>query len=49
MATYGPYIWSCYALTLIGLVWIGWSARSSWRQALQHARRRAQSVEARDA
>jgi heme exporter protein CcmD len=42
MGGYGPFVWSCYALTLAVLVWIGLSSRRQLAAELVRARRRAQ-------
>lgn len=42
MGNYGPYVWSSYGLTLLSLIAVAWSARSSWQQQLKLARRRIQ-------
>ena len=43
MGGYGPYVWSCYGLTLVVLVWVGWSSRRQLRDEIVLARRRAQN------
>jgi heme exporter protein CcmD len=42
MGGYGPYVWSCYVLTLAVLVWLGWSSRRQLRDEIVLAKRRAQ-------
>ncbi len=44
MGAYGAYVWSCYGLTLLGLLWMFFSARRDWAHELQQARRRAQAA-----
>jgi heme exporter protein CcmD len=41
MGSYGAYVWSCYGLTLIGLLFMLVAASSSWRTELKQAQRRA--------
>jgi heme exporter protein CcmD len=41
MGSYGAYVWSCYGLTLIGLLFMLIAASSSWRTELKQAQRRA--------
>jgi heme exporter protein CcmD len=43
MGKYGAYIWPCYGLTFVVLVWLAWSARRGLREQILHARRRAQA------
>jgi heme exporter protein CcmD len=38
--TYASYVWSCYGLTLVCLIWLAWYVRNRWQEALTHARRR---------
>ena len=42
MSGYGAYVWSCYGLTLIVLIWNAWSARRGLREQIVSATRRAQ-------
>lgn len=42
MGGYGPYIWSCYLLTLIVLVGLGLRSSRQLRLEIVSARRRAQ-------
>lgn len=42
MPTYGGYVWSCYGLTLVALVWLAWTVRRRWQDALTQARRRTE-------
>ena len=42
MGGYGPYVWSCYCLTVAVLAWIGWSSRRGLEEELLHAKRRVQ-------
>jgi heme exporter protein CcmD len=46
MGSYGVYVWSCYGLTLLGLVLMAVASKHSWRIELQHAQRRAQTAKA---
>lgn len=43
MSGYGPYVWSCYGLTLAVLIGNAWAARRRLAAALLHAQRRAQT------
>ena len=43
MGSYGAYVWSCYGLTLLALVWLAIGTQRDWRNELKHARRRAMS------
>lgn len=43
MSGYGPYVWSCYGLTLMVLVGIGVNARRQWKSEVVRASRRARS------
>jgi heme exporter protein CcmD len=42
IATYAPYVWTCYGVTVAILIVIAVSARRSHAQAEQQARRRTQ-------
>ena len=42
MGGYGPYVWSCYGLTVAVLIWIGVSSRRGLDEELLHAKRRVQ-------
>jgi heme exporter protein CcmD len=44
MGTYGAYVWSCFGLTLLGLLYLAFAVRRSWQSELKHARRRAQAA-----
>jgi heme exporter protein CcmD len=44
MGSYGAYVWSSYGLTLLGLLFMAFAARRSWRIELKQARRRAQAA-----
>lgn len=44
MGSYGAYVWSCYGLTLAGLLIMVFVARQSWRTELKQARRRAEAA-----
>lgn len=40
MGDYGAYVWSCYGLTLVALVWLVINARAGRARELLRARRR---------
>lgn len=42
MSGYGAYVWSCYGLALVVLLFNVWSARRQLRSQIVHARRRLQ-------
>jgi heme exporter protein CcmD len=42
MGGYGPYIWSCYLLTLVVLAGVGVRSSRQLREEIGSARRRAQ-------
>jgi len=42
MGGYGPYVWSCYLLTVVVLAGIGLRSSRQLRQEVVSARRRAQ-------
>ena len=42
MSGYGAYVWSCYGLTLVALVYNVWSARRELQEQLSKVQRRAQ-------
>ena len=42
MGGYGPFVWSCYGLTVAVLTWAGLSSRRQLQSELVSARRRAQ-------
>lgn len=44
MGAYGAYVWSCYGLTLLGLLYLAFAVRRSWQAELRHAKRRAQAA-----
>ena len=44
MGDYGAYVWSCYGLTVLGLLYLVFAVRRSWQIELKHARRRAQAA-----
>ncbi len=44
MGTYGAYVWSCYGLTLLGLLYLAFVVRRNWQSELKHAKRRAQAA-----
>jgi len=41
MSGYAPYVWSCYGLTLLVLIWNLWSARRQLLLETVRAQRRA--------
>jgi heme exporter protein D len=43
MSGYGAYVWSCYGLTALVLIWNLWSARTQLQQQSLQARRRLQA------
>jgi heme exporter protein CcmD len=45
MGGYGPFIWSCYGLTLATLIWNLWSARRELRRQIAVSKRRLQASE----
>lgn len=45
MGGYGPFIWSCYGITLATLIWNVWSARRELRRQIAVSRRRLQTNE----
>lgn len=42
MGSYGGYIWSCYAVTVVMLIYSAWSARRDLREQIGAARRRVE-------
>lgn len=44
MSGYAEYVWSCYALTFVVLIWNLIAARRGLRQQQLHARRRAEAA-----
>jgi len=44
MGSYGAYVWSCYGLTPVGLLFMVIAARRSWQTELKQAQRRAQAA-----
>lgn len=42
MSGYGPYVWSCYGITLAVLIGNAWAAKRRLADSLTHAKRRAQ-------
>lgn len=44
MGSYGAYVWSCYGLTLAGLLFMVIAAQRSWQTELKQAKRRAQTA-----
>ncbi len=45
MGKYGIYVWSCYGLTMVGLVFLIFVVRRQWQIELRHAKRRMQIME----
>lgn len=45
MSGYGAYVWSCYGLALVVLVWNAWRARAQLREELVRTKRRIQMSE----
>ena len=43
MSGYGAYVWSCYALTFIVLVWNLIGSRAELKRQITQAKRRSQS------
>lgn len=43
MSGYAGYVWSCYGLTALVLIWNLWSARAQLQQQSLQARRRLQA------
>lgn len=44
MGGYGAYIWSCYGLTAVVLIYMGWRARSELKAEVLRAKRRIQAA-----
>jgi len=44
MGRYGGYVWSCYGLTLLALIFLAVVVRRSWQSELSKARRRASTT-----
>jgi heme exporter protein CcmD len=44
MGRYGGYVWSCYGLTLLALIYLAAVVRRRWRSELTQARRRARAT-----
>lgn len=42
MGGYGAYVWSCYGLTALVLIGLGWAGRHDLKAARTQALRRAQ-------
>lgn len=42
MGSYGGYIWSCYGVTVLVLIFSAWSARRQLREEIGAARRRVE-------
>ena len=49
LPTYAGYVWSCYGLTLVALLWVAVYARKQWRDAERDATRRIQMQTSRSA
>jgi len=45
LQTYASYVWWCYGLTLVALVWLAIYTRKQWRDAEREAQRRVQIQE----
>lgn len=45
MGAYGAYVWSCYGLTLAGIVYLLVATHLNWQSELKQARRRAQAAQ----
>lgn len=45
MGGYGPFIWSCYALTVLALLWNAWAARRELKRQIAVSKRRLQMTE----
>lgn len=45
MGGYGAYIWSCYGLTAVVLIFMAWRARRELDAEITRAKRRAQAAE----
>jgi heme exporter protein D len=43
MSGYGAYVWSCYALTLIVLIWNLIGSRAELKRQIMQAKRRSQA------
>ncbi|MGE0113944.1 MAG: heme exporter protein CcmD [Steroidobacteraceae bacterium] len=48
MGDYGAYVWSCYGLTLVALMYLAFTVRRTWQNELKQARRRAQAAMSRE-
>lgn len=46
MSGYGPYVWSCYALTFAVLIWQGIASRRGLSAEVVRAKRRVQAAAA---
>jgi len=44
MGGYGAYIWSCYALTAVVLIFMAWRARREVNAEITRAKRRAEAA-----
>jgi heme exporter protein CcmD len=44
MSGYGEYVWSCYALTFVVLIWNLIASRRELKRQQVHARRRAEAA-----
>ncbi len=45
MQSYGGYVWSCYGLTAVALIYLVVSVHGSWRNEIKHARRRLEAAD----
>ena len=48
MGDYGPYVWSCYALTLVIVVFSDWRARLRQKQVYRDIEVRLKALEDRE-
>jgi heme exporter protein CcmD len=42
---YGPYVWSCYGLTTVALLWLLTVTRLQFRRELKRVRRRLEAAQ----
>ena len=48
MGDYGPYVWSCYALTLVIVVFLSWRARLRHKRVYRDIEVRLKALEDRE-
>lgn len=48
MGDYGPYVWSCYALTLVIVVFLSWRARLRQKKVYRDIEVRLKALEDRE-